>query len=140
MEKARVASVVKNFVAKYVPKEGHSKIEGEVIQTNKKRLARETVELETAQASAAELYFTMNSAELKSQQGHIVLSQNELTKALRGGSFRWCCTYSTLLTTIFVALTYGTGLPCLYWVAMVQFALIYFAEKYVVDSFICHLS
>jgi len=58
------------------------------------------------------------------------LTQDELNKKFIGPKFDLAYNYAELLTTIFVSLTFATGIPLLYPIAAVNFFIYYFTEKF----------
>jgi hypothetical protein len=58
------------------------------------------------------------------------LTQDELNASIIGPNFNFALNYSQLLTIIFTALTFSTGIPLLYPIACVNIGLFYLLEKY----------
>eukprot|EP01038_Epipyxis_sp_PR26KG_P011622 gene11622-15564_t len=58
------------------------------------------------------------------------LTQDDLNQICLGPKLEFALNYAQLLSTIFVCLTFSTGIPVLYMVAAGNFLLFYFVEKY----------
>lgn len=59
-----------------------------------------------------------------------VLTQDELNKLYAGPDVEFAFNYAQLLSTIFVCLTFATGIPVLYPIAAANFTCYYFTEKF----------
>jgi hypothetical protein len=60
----------------------------------------------------------------------IALTQEDLNKMFVGPEFEFAFNYAQLLSTLFVTLTFSTGIPLLYPIAAMNFITYYFVEKY----------
>jgi hypothetical protein len=67
---------------------------------------------------------------LNTTTNNIAYTQDLLNKLFVGPEFEFSHNYSQLITTIFVCLTFSTGIPILYPIAAVNFGLFYITEKY----------
>ncbi len=60
----------------------------------------------------------------------LALTQNELNKAFLGPKFEFAYSYAQLMSTIFVCLTFSSGIPLLYAISAANYGLFYLVEKY----------
>mmetsp|Transcript_27364 Transcript_27364/g.45898 ORF Transcript_27364/g.45898 Transcript_27364/m.45898 type:complete len:1511 (+) Transcript_27364:125-4657(+) len=58
------------------------------------------------------------------------ITQEELNQSHVGPQFEFAFEYAQLLSTFFCCFTFSTGIPILYFLAMCNFGLFYFVEKY----------
>jgi hypothetical protein len=65
----------------------------------------------------------------------MALTQDELNKLYSGSDCELAYNYAQLMSTLFVCLTFSTGIPVLYCVAAGNFAMFYFVEKYLFIQF-----
>eukprot|EP01038_Epipyxis_sp_PR26KG_P011217 gene11217-15051_t len=66
----------------------------------------------------------------RNKKYHHALTQDELNKIYLGPKLEFALNYAQLLSTIFVCLTFSTGIPVLYLIAAGNFLLFYIVEKY----------
>lgn len=60
----------------------------------------------------------------------VAASQEDLNEKYMGPIFPWKERYSFLMNMFFVILTYGGGLPLLFWVGFISFVTTYWVDKY----------
>jgi len=73
---------------------------------------------------------------VKSEAGEsLALTQDELNKLYSGCDCELAYNYAQIMSTLFVCLTFSTGIPVLYCVAAGNFLLFYFVEKYLFIRF-----
>eukprot|EP01035_Chromulina_nebulosa_P019171 gene19171-25016_t len=58
------------------------------------------------------------------------LTQDDLNKAQKGPVFELAYSYAQVLSTFYVCMTFGTGMPLLYAITAANFFIFYFLEKY----------
>ena len=73
---------------------------------------------------------SLEAATAQSPQQRFSLTQQEVNERLLGPSFDWPVVYAQLMSTMFVALTFGTGLPMLYPFCLINFIVAYFVYKF----------
>lgn len=65
----------------------------------------------------------------------MALTQDELNKLHSGCDCELAYNYAQIMSTLFVCLTFSTGIPVLYCVAAGNYVVYYFVEKYLFIRF-----
>lgn len=84
----------------------------------------------TAQPTATNNTGTDEKHKLNTTTNNMAYTQDLLNKLFVGPEFEFSHNYSQLITTIFVCLTFSTGIPVLYPIAAANFGIFYMTEKY----------
>lgn len=60
----------------------------------------------------------------------VALTQDDLNKLHHGPYFQLPFSYAQMMSTVFVTVTFASGMPILYGITMANFAFFYFIEKF----------